>query len=78
MRGFVGVVRAVFNRSRPPFGRPDTDQPRSVTLDEEKPILRFRLAAIFAAQLFDFVTFTIMIERHGIDAELNPIVALGF
>jgi len=41
-------------------------------------ILRFRLAAILAAQLFDFATFTIMVERHGIGAELNPIVAAGF
>jgi hypothetical protein len=42
------------------------------------PILRLRLAALLAAQLFDFGTFTLMVERHGINAELNPIVANGF
>jgi hypothetical protein len=42
------------------------------------PILRFRLAALLAAQLFDFGTFTLMIGRHGIAAEVNPIVAQGF
>jgi hypothetical protein len=42
------------------------------------PILRFRIAALFAAQLFDFGTFRLMIERHGIGAEANPIVAQGF
>jgi hypothetical protein len=42
------------------------------------PILRFRLAALFAAQLFDFGTFTRMVGRHGIVAELNPLVAQGF
>jgi hypothetical protein len=41
-------------------------------------ILRFRLAALLAAQLFDFGTFTLMIGRHGIVAEVNPIVAQGF
>lgn len=42
------------------------------------PILRFRLAALLAAQLFDFGTFTLMVSRHGIAAEMNPIVAQGF
>ena len=42
------------------------------------PILRFRLAALLAAQLFDFGTFTLMVSRHGIVAELNPLVAQGF
>ena len=41
-------------------------------------ILRFRLATLLAAQLFDFGTFTLMIGRHGIAAEINPIVAQGF
>ena len=41
-------------------------------------ILRFRLAALLAAQLFDFGTFTLMVSKHGIVAELNPIVAQGF
>jgi len=41
-------------------------------------ILRFRLAALLAAQLFDFGTFTLMVSRHGIAAEMNPLVAHGF
>jgi hypothetical protein len=42
------------------------------------PVLRARIAALVAAQLFDYGTFTLMVERHGIQAELNPIVANGF
>jgi hypothetical protein len=42
------------------------------------PVLRFRLATLLAAQLFDFGTFTLMVGRHGIVAELNPLVAQGF
>jgi hypothetical protein len=42
------------------------------------PIVRFRLAALFAAQFFDLGTFTRMVDRHGIHAEMNPIVAQGF
>jgi hypothetical protein len=41
-------------------------------------VVRFRLAALFAAQFFDLGTFTRMVGRHGIEAELNPIVAQGF
>ena len=41
-------------------------------------IVLFRFAAILAAQLFDFATFTMMIARHGIAGEANPIVAQGF
>jgi hypothetical protein len=42
------------------------------------PILRFQLATLVAAQLFDFGTFTIMVGRYGVLAEHNPIVAQGF
>ena len=42
------------------------------------PVLRLRIAALVAAQMFDYGTFTVMVERHGIQAELNPIVANGF
>jgi hypothetical protein len=42
------------------------------------PVLRLRIAALVAAQLFDYGTFTLMVERNGIRAELNPIVANGF
>jgi hypothetical protein len=41
-------------------------------------IMLLRLATILAAQLFDFATFTMMIARHGIAGEANPIVAQGF
>jgi hypothetical protein len=41
-------------------------------------IVRLRLATILAAQLFDFGTFTMMVARHGIAGEANPIVAQGF
>jgi hypothetical protein len=36
------------------------------------------LATLFAAQLFDFGTFSVMVGRHGVIAELNPVVAAGF
>jgi hypothetical protein len=42
------------------------------------PVLRLRIAALLAAQLFDFGTFTTMVARHGIAAEANPLVAHGF
>ncbi|MEZ4597832.1 MAG: hypothetical protein R3C32_14085 [Chloroflexota bacterium] len=32
------------------------------------------IAALGAAQLFDYVSFMVMVERHGLAAELNPIV----
>jgi hypothetical protein len=41
-------------------------------------VLRLRLAALLAAQLFDFATFTVMVGHHGIEAEANPVVARGF
>jgi hypothetical protein len=41
-------------------------------------VLARGLAAIFAAQLFDFATFVIMVKLHGIDSELNPLVQDGF
>ena len=41
-------------------------------------IVPFRIAAVLAAQLFDLATFTIMVGRHGIGTELNPLVAHGF
>ena len=43
-----------------------------------REILRFRLAALFAAQFFDLGTFSLMVDRHGVAAEANPIVAQGF
>jgi hypothetical protein len=41
-------------------------------------VLRLRLAALLAAQLFDYATFTVMVGHHGIEAEANPVVARGF
>ena len=41
-------------------------------------VVRFRLAALFAAQFFDLGTFSMMVGRHGVAAEANPIVAQGF
>jgi len=41
-------------------------------------VVRFRLAALCAAQFFDLGTFSLMVERHGLRAEANPIVAQGF
>jgi hypothetical protein len=49
-----------------------------ISLPTVLAILRFRLAALLAAQLFDFGTFTVMIARHGIEAEANPLIAQGF
>jgi hypothetical protein len=45
---------------------------------EEALILLFRVVSVLAAQLFDFATFTLMVGRHGIGAEMNPLVAQGF
>lgn len=36
------------------------------------PLIAF--AALAAAHLFDFVSFIVMTGRHGLAAELNPIV----
>lgn len=32
------------------------------------------LALLAVSQLFDYVSFMVMVERHGLGAELNPIV----
>ena len=32
------------------------------------------LGVLAVAQLFDYLTFMVMIDRHGLAAELNPIV----
>ena len=43
-----------------------------------RAVVRFRLAALFAAQFFDLGTFSLMVDRHGVAAEVNPIIAHGF
>jgi hypothetical protein len=78
MRGILGGVPSAVDRSASPPDRRPAGAAETRTLPEDTPILRFRLTAIFAAQMFDFVTFTIMVERHGVQAELNPIVAASF
>jgi hypothetical protein len=35
------------------------------------------LVTIAAAQLFDLVTFVVMVRAHGLAVELNPIVEAG-
>jgi hypothetical protein len=32
------------------------------------------LAALIAAHLFDFASFVLMTARHGLEAEINPVV----
>jgi hypothetical protein len=49
-----------------------------VTRPPGQSVVRFRLAALFAAQFFDLGTFSMMVGRHGVAAEANPIVAQGF
>jgi hypothetical protein len=34
------------------------------------------LGILALAQLFDYTSFLVMIDRHGLDAELNPIVVV--
>ena len=77
-------MRSPAGRNRSPFDRGAAgmesaiERGHAATLPEDQAILRFRLAAIFAAQLFDFATFVIMVKLHGIDSELNPLVQDGF
>ena len=78
MRGGLGAVRSTVDRRAASSRLAGAGATQVKSLPEDTPILRFRLMAIFAAQMFDFVTFTIMVERHGVQAELNPIVAASF
>jgi hypothetical protein len=50
---------------------------RAVPTTQSATIRVWRLAALVLlalAQVFDYVSFMVMIERHGLAAELNPIV----
>ena len=40
------------------------------------PIFGLALAALAGAHAFDYVTFLVMVSRHGLGAELNPVVVL--
>jgi hypothetical protein len=62
-------------RALPPPPAAATSRPR---VPAPRSILRFRIATLLAAQLFDFGTFTVMVAHHGIEAETNPLVAHGF
>jgi hypothetical protein len=37
-----------------------------------------RLATLFLAQAFDLATFSVMVSRHGVVAEANPLVSHMF
>jgi hypothetical protein len=67
-----------FHRWAPPSVDPTAAGGSTTRTPEDRAIQLFRLAAILAAQLFDFATFTIMVRLHGIDAELNPLIERGF
>lgn len=50
---------------------------RAVHSGLSAPTRMWRLVALLVlafAQLFDYVSFLVMIDRHGLAAELNPIV----
>ena len=78
MGTLAGGRRSASDRGASGPVAPIVGRGHATTLPGDRPILRFRLAAILAAQLFDFATFMIMVKLHGIDAELNPLVASGF
>ena len=50
----------------------------SAATQDHRLVLSSRIASVLAAQLFDIATFTIMVSRHGIVTEMNPLVAQGF
>ena len=39
------------------------------------PVFGLALVALIGAHAFDYVTFLVMVTHHGLQAELNPIVA---
>jgi hypothetical protein len=52
---------------------------RAVPMTRAASMRVWRLAALAllaTAQLFDYVSFMVMVERHGLAAELNPIVVV--
>ena len=56
--------------------------PNGAAIREDLPgtppgLLRLRVATLLVAQLFDYGTFTVMIARHGVLTEINPLVAQG-
>jgi len=65
-----GPDRSVANRPRGAVASPVPFKPNRI--GSVVPLIALGILA--AAQLFDYVSFMVMIERHGLTAELNPIV----
>ena len=59
-------------------GVPIGAAPVPIRVATRRLLVPSRIAAILAAQLFDLATFIIMVGRHGIATEVNPLVANGF
>ena len=47
----------------------------ALAVDRATSVGFLRLATLFLAQAFDLATFRIMVARHGVIAEANPIVS---
>ena len=65
-----GPERSVANRPRGAVASPVPFKPNRIW--SAVPLIALGVLAV--AQLFDYVSFMVMIERHGLAAELNPIV----
>ena len=65
-----GPDRSVANRPRGAVASPVPFKPNRIW--SAVPLIALGILAV--AQLFDYVSFMVMIERHGLTAELNPIV----
>ena len=65
-----GLDPSVANRPRGAVASPVPFKPNRI--GGAVPFIALGMLAV--AQLFDYVSFMIMIERHGLAAELNPIV----
>ena len=65
-----GPDRSVANRPRGAVASPVPFKPNRIW--SAVPLIALGILA--AAQLFDYVSFMVMIERHGLAAELNPVV----
>ena len=65
-----GQERSVADRPRGAVASPVPFKPNRIG----GVMLVVSLGILALAQLFDYVSFMFMIERHGLDAELNPIV----
>jgi hypothetical protein len=50
----------------------------AAAFDRAASIGFLRLATLFLAQALDLVTFSVMVDRHGVIAEANPLVSSLF